>query len=126
MMVICKRNMENTIFYLSSCSTCKRIINDLKQIRSFKKIDLKISPINEIELNILFKYSKSFEKLFNKRCQLIKKMNLNLKSLNENDFKKLILSHYTFLKRPMILFNKNLFIGNNKDTIAKLKKALNE
>tara|TARA_B100001559_G_scaffold269266_1_gene236743 strand:- start:91 stop:447 length:357 start_codon:yes stop_codon:yes gene_type:complete len=118
--------MENTIFYLSSCNTCKIIINDLEQIRSFKKIDLKISPINEIELNILFKYSKSFEKLFNKRCQLIKKMNLNLKSLSENDFKQLILSHYTFLKRPVILFNNNLFIGNNKDTIAKLKKALNE
>ena len=118
--------MENTIFYLSSCNTCKRIINDIKQIRLFKKIDLKISPINEIELNILFEYSKSFEKLFNKRCQLIKKMNLNLKSLSENDFKQLILSHYTFLKRPVILFNNNLFIGNNKDTISKLKKALNE
>ena len=118
--------MENTIFYLSSCSTCKRIINDLKQIRSFKKIDLKISPINEIELNILFKYSKSFEKLFNKRCQLIKKMDLDIKILKENDYKNLILSHYTFLKRPVILFNYNLFIGNNKETLAELNKALNE
>tara|TARA_Y100000992_G_C21100935_1_gene412568 strand:- start:357 stop:713 length:357 start_codon:yes stop_codon:yes gene_type:complete len=118
--------MENTIFYLSSCNTCIKILNDLKRINSFKKVDIKINPLNEIQLNKLFKYSKSFEKLFNKRCQLIKKMDLDIKILKENDYKNLILSHYTFLKRPVILFNYNLFIGNNKETLAELNKALNE
>ena len=55
--------------------------------------------------------------LFNKRAQLLKKLNLNLNLLEENDFKKLLLTHYSFLKRPVLLFNGKIYIGNSKKNV---------
>ena len=47
----------------------------------------------------------------------------------ENDYKKLLLSHYSFLKRPVLIINKKLFIGNSKETVSQafleLKKNFN-
>ena len=45
---------------------------------------------------------------------MLKKLNLNSNLLDENDFKKLLLTHYSFLKRPVLLFNSKIFIGNSK------------
>jgi len=36
----------------------------------------------------------------------------------------LILEEYTFLKRPVAIVNNQIFIGNTKDVVEKLKKAL--
>jgi len=55
---------------------------------------------------------------------MLKKLNLNLNLLDENDFKKLFLSHYSFLKRPVLLFNGKIFIGNSKKTVEALKTKL--
>ena len=49
------------IFYLSSCSTCKRIINELQHVDEFDLQDIKTQPLNEEDLEVLFKYSGSYE-----------------------------------------------------------------
>jgi len=46
---------------------------------------------------------------------------LDVKSLKENDFKDLILDHYTFLKRPVFLTDKEIFVGNDKKNVEALK-----
>ena len=113
-------------FYLKSCNTCKRIINELNLSSDIDLIDIKTNPLNKKELKTIRSLCNSFEELFNKRAQLYKQRNLNLKILSESDYEKLILEHYTFLKRPVLLYGKNLFIGNSKMTIEKIKKFLNE
>ena len=107
----------NKLYYLSSCSTFKRIIKQWSFSKSIDLIDIKKTPINHKDLQELYKITNSYESLFNKRAQMLKKLNLNLNLLDENDFKKLLLSHYSFLKRPVLLFNGKIFIGNSKKNI---------
>lgn len=112
------------IFYLSSCSTCKRIINELQNVDKFTLQDIKTQPLNEENLEMLFKLSGSYEALFSKRAVLYKTYGLKNKSLTELDYKSYLLEHYTFLKRPVIVCNDSIFIGNSKKVIEEAKKAI--
>lgn len=114
------------IFYLSSCSTCKRIINELQNVNQFDLHDIKTQPLNEEDLEMLFKFSGSYEALFSKRAILYKTYDLKNKNLSELDFKSYLLEHYTFLKRPIIIFNDTIYVGNSKKIIEEAKKAINE
>ena len=110
-------------YYLKTCSTCKRIMSDLN-LGSITQIDLKSTKISEKEINLLKDLSGSYESLFNKRSQLFKKRNLKNKNLSEQDYKNLILKHYTFMRRPILIYGKRIFIGNDKKNIDSLKKFL--
>tara|TARA_B100000530_G_scaffold293365_1_gene210874 strand:+ start:466 stop:822 length:357 start_codon:yes stop_codon:yes gene_type:complete len=110
-------------YYLKTCSTCKRIMSDLN-LGSITQIDLKSTKISEKEINLLKDLSGSYESLFNKRSQLFKKRNLKNKNLSEQDYKNLILEHYTFMRRPILIYGKRIFIGNDKKNIDSLKKFL--
>jgi arsenate reductase-like glutaredoxin family protein len=68
----------------------------------------------------------SYESLFSKRARLYKELDLKDKLLSEDEYKSYILEHYTFLKRPVIVFNNQIFIGNSKKTIEAAKLAINE
>ena len=50
--------------------------------------------------------------------------NLKDKVTKEADYKKLLLEHYTFLKRPVLINEQKIFIGNNKDVVAAAKQSL--
>ena len=111
-------------YYLETCSTCKRIMSYLN-LSSIKQIDIKSIKISENEIDLLKNVSGSYESLFNKRSQLYKKRKLKNKKLSELDYKNFILEHYTFLKRPILIHEKNIFIGNEKKNIDSLKEFLN-
>ena len=53
-------------------------------------------------------------------------MGLKEQNLTEKDFKHYILEHYTFLSRPVIVFNNQIFIGNSPKTVEAVKKAIHE
>jgi len=38
--------------------------------------------------------------------------------LTENDYKRLILQEYTFLKRPVIIYEDKIFVGNEGKTVS--------
>lgn len=114
------------IYYLSTCDTCKRIINDLNLPDDFKLQDIKTEPITEQQIETMRALTESYESLFSKRARLYKELNLKDKSLSDNDYKNYILEHYTFLKRPVILFNNQIFIGNSKKTVEAAKQAIHE
>jgi arsenate reductase len=59
-----------------------------------------------------------YEFLFSRRAKKYKAMDLKNQTLTEIDYKQLILDEYTFLKRPVIIINENIFIGNSKKTIS--------
>lgn len=113
-------------YYLSSCTTCKRIIEELNIPDDIQKIDLKKDPMTERELNDLYGLTGSYKALFNKRARLLKELDLDTATMSESDYKKLLLEHYTFVKRPILFLEDSLFIGNSKQTIANAKSFLNK
>ncbi|MAW15683.1 MAG: hypothetical protein CMC25_04640 [Flavobacteriaceae bacterium] len=115
-----------TFFYLSSCDTCKRIMKTLNLDSTIEQIDIKKNPLNEYQLDELFELSKNYEVLFSKRAQLYKQRGLKDKVLNDNDYRLLILEHYTFLKRPILIYGKRIYIGNSSKVFEALKAFLDE
>lgn len=112
------------IFYLSSCDTCKRILKELNNLQDVDLQDIKKEPILEEELEFLKSKVGSYEKLFNKRSQLYRERGLKNQFLTENDYKNLILEHYTFLIRPVIVIDNQVFTGNSSETIQQVKNAI--
>lgn len=112
------------IYYLSSCDTCKRIMDELAIPQSFIKQDIKTQGLTESEVEELYNMTGSYEELFSKRARLYKERNLKEATLLEEDYLNLILEHYTFLKRPIIVNNDEIFIGNSKKTVAAAKKSI--
>ena len=111
------------IYYLSTCDTCKRIMKDLP-LDDFIKVDIKTDPLTENDLIELHALSGSYEVLFSKIARLYRSMNLKEKNLQEVDFKKYLLEHYTFLKRPVFIVDNEIFIGNAKKNIELVKSKL--
>jgi len=114
----------NKIYYLSSCDTCKRILKELEPLDGIELQDIKTSPITEEQLRQLYDLAGSYESLFSKRARMYKERNLKEQSLGESDFKSLILEHYTFLKRPVMVIEGEIFIGNSKKTVQAAKEKL--
>jgi arsenate reductase len=112
------------VYYLSSCDTCKRILDELQLPSSFIKQDIKKQGISAIEIDEMAMLFGSYESLFSKRAQLYKSRNLKSETLEEKDYRALILEHYTFLKRPVIIDNGTIYIGNSKKVIAAAKEAI--
>jgi len=116
--------MANKIYYLASCDTCRKIIKSLPKDNNLVFHDIKQDPITIEELEEMYALSGSYEALFSKKAQLYKSMGLKDKSLTEDDFKKYILEHYTFLSRPVFIIDGKIFIGNSQQNILQVMKAL--
>jgi len=116
--------MTNKIYYLASCDTCRKIIKGLPKNNNLVFHDIKQNPISIEELEEMHQLSGSYEALFSKKAQLYKSMDLKNKSLTENDYKKYILEHYTFLSRPVFIINNAIYIGNSQKNILEVMKAL--
>jgi len=109
-------------YYLSSCDTCKRIMKTLALTDDITQIDIKKNPLTAEQLDTLYQLSGSYEALLNKRAQKLKEIDKS--TLDEAKIKALLLTHYTFLKRPVLLYQNKLYIGNAKAIIAAAKAAL--
>jgi arsenate reductase len=116
-------NMQK-VYHLSTCDTCKRILRTLDLPNSFVKQDIKKEEITVKQLEALKELSGSYEALFSKRAKLYKERNLKDEKLTERDFKNLILEHYTFLQRPVIVNNNEIFIGNSSKTVEAAKESI--
>ena len=110
-------------YYLSSCSTCDRILKEVKD-HHFQLQDIKFDAITEEQIDQMYQFTNSYEALFSKRARKYKSMGLKDQNLKEEDFKNLILEEYTFLKRPVFIVAHEIFVGNSKKTIDGLKKCL--
>ena len=114
----------NKIYYLASCDTCRKIIKSLPKNHDFKFHDIKQDPITVAELEQMRALSGSYEALFSKKAVLYKSMDLKNKSLTEDDYKKYILEHYTFLSRPVFIIKDKIYIGNTQQNMLQVMKAL--
>lgn len=107
------------IFTLSSCDTSRKILKQIP-LDGFTVVDIKKEGISESDLNLMKSLSKSYESLFSRRSRNYSKMGLKDKVLSEEDYRSLIRSDYTFLKRPVIIDGEHIFIGNQKANIENL------
>jgi len=87
----------------------------------FEKQEIKAHPVTVNQLDEMHAITKNYEKLFNKRAKLYKAMDLKNQEVTELDYRQYILDEYTFLKRPVFILDKNIFIGNSKKEIERLK-----
>lgn len=111
------------IYYLSSCSTCARIIEELKlKQKKFVFQDIKTEPITSQQLEEMKQFKGSYEALFSRVA--LKYKALDPKPTTEAQYKKLILQEYTFLKRPVIIYNNQIFVGNSKSNVQEAAKAI--
>lgn len=113
------------IYHLSTCNTCQRIIGEINPAPSVILQDIKTEAITPNQLEEMKEMAGSYEALFNKRAQLYRQRRLNGQELSEDNFKQLILEHYSFLKRPVMLVDNEIFVGNSKKVIAAAVKAFN-
>lgn len=112
------------IYHLKTCNTCQRIIKEIKPTSDFILQGIKEEEIMVEQLEEMHALSGSYEALFSKRARLYKEKDLKNQELSEEDYKNYILEHYTFLKRPVIIIEDKIFIGNSAKTIAAAKEAI--
>jgi arsenate reductase len=113
------------MYHLGTCTTCQAIIretgiDDKKVVMQ----DIKTEQISPAQLDQMKKMAGSYEALFSRRAMLYKERGLKDKNLGENDYRNLILEHYTFLKRPVTILGRQILIGSEKKSVAALKDAV--
>lgn len=115
----------NKFYYLGTCSTCARIMKDIKIENSKVEMrEIKGDPITEKEIDEMIKLAGSAEALFSRVALKFRAWGLNEKKLTEKDYRKYILEEYTFLKRPVLIFNNKIYVGNSKKNVEEMAKAL--
>lgn len=115
----------NKIFYLATCDTCKRIMTETGT-EGFELQDIKTKHISREELDEIKKHEGSYEALLNKRAIKFNEQGWNKKLLSDEQMGELILTEYTFLRRPLYVINGKPFVGNSKKNVAAIKSALSE
>lgn len=111
------------VYFLQTCDTCRRILKDVN-LDGFEKQEIKSHPVTVKQLEEMYQLSRSYEALFNKRAKLYKAMDLKNQTISETDYRQYILDEYTFLKRPVFIVDDEIFIGNSKKEIERLKAAI--
>ena len=115
-----------TIFYLETCQTCQKALEFLAPTSDIELVEIKSKGISEKALDHMAKLAGSYEALFSRRAVLYRQRNLSEKTLSEQDYRSLILEHYTFLKRPVVVTKEAIFIGNAKAVLEAAKQALHQ
>lgn len=104
------------IYHLSTCSTNQKILKQLN-LEGFELIDIKEQNIDGKTLDWLKNKVGSYDALFSKRAMKYKSMGLKDLNLKDDDLRAYMLEEYTFLKRPFIINEDQVFIGNAKSTV---------
>jgi arsenate reductase len=111
------------IYYLSSCNTCSRVIDELRlKQKKFIFQDIKTEKISSAQIEEMKNLSGSYESLFSRVA--LKYKTLDPKPTKEAEYKKLILSEYTFLKRPVIIADDKIFIGSTKGNVTAAREHI--
>ena len=111
------------IYYLSTCSTSQRIMKQL-DLSGFEEQEIKTEAIQPAQLDAMKEMAGSYEALFSRRAMKYRQLGLHEQKLSEKDYREWILKEYTFLKRPVIIVNEQIFVGSSKKTVEAAAKAI--
>lgn len=113
------------MYHLGNCTTCQAIIRETGADKAGLAMqDIKIESITAAQIDEMKALAGTYESLFSRRALKYKALGLKDKNLSEKDYRQYILDEYTFLKRPVTILGKQIFVGNDKKTVAALKAAL--
>jgi len=112
------------IYYLKTCDTCKRILKSIP-LDGFTLQEIKSESITANQLKEMKDLAGNYESLFSRRAKKYKAMDLKNEALTDEDYKQLILEEYTFLKRPVIIVDNQIFIGSSKKNLNLLLQYIN-
>ncbi len=113
------------MYHLGTCTTSQAIIKETGiDKKGFVMQDIKTEKITPTQLEEMKSLAGSYESLFSRRALKYKEWGLKDKQLTEKDYRQYILDEYTFLKRPVVIIEKKIFIGSEKKNIAALKASL--
>ncbi len=110
-------------YYLETCNTCQRIMNELELGGDVELREIKSRPLNEEEVDRLGAKAESFEAIFSKRARKFRSMGLHEMDLTEKDYHKYLLEDYTFLKRPVLELDDRVISGNSKKSVEAMQAA---
>jgi len=113
------------IYHLKTCDACRKILKN-STLEGVKLQNIKETPVTEKELEEMHTLTGSYEALLNKRARIYKEMGLKDQVLTETACKELILADYTFLKRPVAILDKEIFVGNSKKVVEAMQLALEQ
>ncbi len=111
------------IYFLQTCSTCQRIMKEL-DLSGFEQQEIKTEPITAVQLEEMKELAGSYAALFSRRAMKYRQLGLHEQTLTENDYRDWILKEYTFLKRPVIIIDNDIFIGSSKKVVAAAHEKL--
>jgi arsenate reductase len=115
--------MMKKVYCLYTCSTCNRILHEVRaSAHGIAPQDIKTEKITPRQLEEMKNLAGSYEALFSRRALKYKELGLKDKKLKEEDYRKLILEEYTFLKRPVFIVENRIFVGSEKKTVDALKE----
>lgn len=113
------------VYYLPHCSTCKKTLLEIGITKEdFELQNTKEKHISGKELDMLKDKVGSYEELFNRRSMKYRSQGLKDKEISEKEYRELILGEYTFLKRPMIVIDGEVFIATSKKVVQAAKEKL--
>lgn len=116
------RGMVKKLYWLSSCSTCRKILKEVQaDKKGFEFHDIAKQKITPSQLQEMKDRAGSYDALFSRRAIKYRELGLKDEKMNEDDYRKLILDEYTFLKRPVFIIGDRIFSGSEKKTIQALK-----
>lgn len=111
------------IFYLSTCDTCKRILAQWNT-DGITLQDIKTEPMTAEQVDEMIRLAGSAEALFSKRARKFRELGLHEREVSEAEMRSLILEEYTFLKRPVLVLDQAIFVGNSKKVVEAATQAL--
>ena len=116
------------IYTIGHCTTSLALFEETgldKLIgEKFTLQNIKFEKITPAQLDEMKKMVGSYEALFSRRAIKYKEWKLKDKKLTEKDYRQYILDEYTFLKRPVLILDDQIFIGNSPKNVAAAKEAL--
>ena len=112
------------IYHLATCSTCQRILKEWNPGKNVELQDIKTEKITPSQIDEMERLAGSYEALFSRVAIKYRTLGLNTKKLTEKDYRKLILEEYTFLKRPVLIVDSEIFIGNSAKNVKAAGEAI--
>ncbi len=112
------------IYGLPHCSTCKKAVEFLEsagvEIESFH--DIKEKRLSRREIEQLVERVAGVESLFSKRAMKYRAMGLHEREVSEKEMIKLMVDEYTFIRRPVLVYEDMALAGFSKKKYDELLK----
>ena len=87
-------------------------------------VDIKKEMYSEEDVSVMYALTGSYEQLFSKRSQNFVAQGLKNSIKSDADYGALLPQDYTFLKRPILVYDENIFVGNDAKTAAEVQSFL--